>query len=179
MWSSRFRALALLTASALAGCQVAPLYGTTGALPVGAVRVEPVTTRVSQEVRNTLIESLGRPAVADPLALSIDAVPTTATFLRDAQTNRATRGSVTVAVRYTLADGQTPIATGTERAIAEFDAPIQLFARQRAVRDAENRAARVAAERVRLAITPALRDRSRPGTVGGEGIAPPPERESR
>ena len=147
----------LASATLLAGCQVAPLYGTgSGAAPQGVVAVAPVQTRIAQQVRNALIEQLGRPSAPDPFTLTLQVSTLNSEFLRDPRTNRITRGEVTVTVRYTLADSSTTIADGTERASAQFDAPIQLFAQQRAVRDAEDRAARVAANRVRLAIAPTL-----------------------
>ena len=183
MWSdtplSRRVLLAATVAAtaSLGACQVSPLYGTgPSSVPLGTVAVAPVTTRVAQQVRNVLIEDLGRPTVVDPFRLTLAVTAGEASFLRSEQLDRPTRGSVTVTVTYTLADGDATVAGGTERAEARFDAPIQLFARQRAVRDAENRAARLAAQRVRLAIAPTLaRGRDPLSTVGAD--APPPERD--
>ena len=170
-------AATVVAMASLAACQVAPLYGTgPNATPPGTVAVAPVTTRVAQQVRNALIEDLGRPTAKDPFRLTLRVTTNEASFLRSEQLQRPTRGSVTVVAAYTLKDGDAVIANGTERGSAQFDAPIQLFARQRAVRDAENRAARLAAQRVRLAIAPTLSRGRDPLSVVGADV-PAPERD--
>lgn len=159
------------TLLALAACTVSPVYGTReGSAPLGLVSVAPVETRVAQRVRNALIETLGRPTAAEPFTLDIAVTNAVNLFLTDFETDRASAGTATVTVSFTLKgpDGR-QVATGRERARASFDAPLQEFARQRATRDAENRAAREAAQRVRLAIAPVL-------ARGGEALAPVPER---
>ena len=177
MWSRLFALAAVAAALVASACQVAPLYGTGGgSIAPGTVAVAEVDTRVAQQVREALIGSLGRPTVVDPLTLTLDARASEASYLRSARLGRATRGSVTVIARYTLSDRGEAIASGTETAVAEFDAPIQLFARQRAIRDAENRAARLAAQRVRLAIAPALARGRNDLSVAGD-LAVPPERD--
>ena len=163
--------------TALGACQLTPLYGTgpVGA-EVGTVAVAPVTTRVAQQVRNELIETLGRPRVAEPLVLTLSVSTVDAEFLRSQALNRATRGSARVDVAYALRDGPHTVAQGTERGIAQYDVPTQVFARQRAARDAENRAARLAAQRVRLAIAPTLATGAAPLSAGAS-IETPPERD--
>ena len=166
MWSRAALALAVL----LGGCSVAPLYGTDGfgaGTALGRVAVDPASTRVAQQVRERLIRDLGRP---DPGAatLTLNVTNSVETFLTDFETDRASAGTVTVTVAYQLiaADGAT-VTSGRERARASFDAPLQEFAKQRAIRDAEDRAAREAAARVRLAIAPAVAGLPSPG-----GVAP-------
>ena len=161
----------LAGAATLAGCTVSPVYGTReGAAPLGLVAVAPVETRVAQRVRNALIETLGRPTASEPYVLDLTVTNEVSLFLTDFETDRASAGTAIVTVTFTLEgpDGR-QAATGRERARASFDAPLQEFARQRAIRDAENRAAREAAQRVRLAIAPVL-------SGGGAALAPVPER---
>lgn len=152
-------ALTLLLGAALglSACTVAPVHGTRpGAAPLGLVAVEPVRTRVAQRVRNALIETLGVPTASDPYTLKLDVSSNVRFFLRGVETNRASAGTVTVTAAFTLRAPDGTVQRGRERSRASFDAPLQEFARQRAVRDAEDRAAREAAQRVRLALAPAL-----------------------
>ena len=65
-----------------------------------------------------------------------------------------TAGTVTVIARYELVSSDTgkSISNGTRQANASYDRTGQVFANNRAERDAENRAAREVAESLRLAI---------------------------
>ena len=154
MWSDRL--IPLLAVLLLAGCTVAPLYGTGGGVGLGRVSVEEVDTRVAQRVREALIRDLGRPAPG-AVSLVLDVDNAVELFLTDFETDRASAGTAIVTVAYRLVgtDGSL-IRTGRERARASFEAPLQEFARQRAIRDAEDRAAREAAARLRLALAPTL-----------------------
>ena len=170
--------LTILAALLVAGCTVAPLYGTSGFVSAGQgrVAVDPVTTRVAQQVREQLIRDLGRP---DPGAatLTLNVTNSVELFLTDFETDRASAGTATVTAAYRLvgADGAT-VVDGRERARASFDAPLQEFARQRAIRDAEDRAAREAAARIRLAIAPAIAGLPSPGGAA-PAIDTAPERD--
>ena len=174
--------LSLALGVVASGCKVAPLYG-RGAPVSGAVLVDPVETRVAQRVRNGLIEELGVPRTGNALRLSLDVTSSVDLSLTDLGSDRATAGAAVVEARYQLSgtDGLL-IAEGRERARASFDAPRQEFARQRAIRDAENRAAREAATQIRLAISPAIASAGPPsppeeqdvgsaatGSVGADG----------
>ena len=146
--------LALL--GTLAGCSVSPLRG-RGRDITGSVAVDPVQTRVAQRVRNGLIEDLGAPREAAANRLSLAVTNRVELFLTDIQNDRETGGTAIVEARYRLLDASgRALAEGSETGRASFDAPLQEFARQRAIRDAENRAAREVAARVRLAIAPVL-----------------------
>ena len=131
----------------LSGCGFVPLYGDRGAgLERGSVLIEPVSERVAQRVRNALIEDLGAPRRTDPFVLSLDVATTIDLSLTDVGVNRTTAGTAVVTARYRLSDvNGALLSEGRERAAADFDAPQQELARQRAIRDAENRAAREAA----------------------------------
>ena len=176
MWSRP--AIALL-AALLAGCTVAPLYGTGGAAPggqTGRLAVEQVDTRVAQVTREALLRDFGRPQPG-AATLTLNVTSAISNFLTDFETNRAFAGTATVTARYKLvgADGAT-LREGVEKARASFDAPLQEFANQRAIRDAEDRAAREAAARIRLAVAPALAGLAVP-TVAEPAVDTAPERD--
>lgn len=151
----------------LAGCTAAPLYGTggSGGAALGRVAVEEVDTRVAQRVREALIRDLGRPEPG-AVTLVLDVDNEVELFLTDFETDRASAGTavVTAAYRVVGLDGAI-ITSGRERSRASFEAPLQEFARQRAIRDAEDRAAREVAARVRLAIAPTLAGLSAPSVA--------------
>ena len=189
MWFDRFTglasrshriALAITLPLGLSACGFAPLYGGTGAgLERGSVLVEPVDERVAQRVRNALIEDLGAPRRSDPLVLSLDVATTIDLSLTDVGVNRTTAGTAIVTTRYRLSDvNGTLLREGRERAAADFDAPQQELARQRAIRDAENRAAREAANQIRLAIAPVVAGVNAPVEADtGATLSPLPERD--
>ncbi len=158
--------LSLLT---VAGCTVQPLYGsgrTVNGLPpisaeLASVAVAPVGDRVSQEVRNHLIFLLSGGA-GEPTApiytvrLAVSAQDAATASIQRGRDEEPTAALVTVTARYVLTDatgGQ--IGAGSRSAQAPYDVSRQQFAALRASRDAQNRAAREAAELLRLAI---LRD---------------------
>lgn len=163
-------ALALLAA---AGCTVRPLYGdmTASTAPSGAtaarlasVGIEPEETRVGQEVRNHLIFLLGggsgEPAnPAYSLELRTSAVNSRAADVNTPKvTLEPTAGVMTVRSRYRLRDARSGevISEGVRSMQAPYDIPAQEFAALRAIRDAENRAARELAELIRLVIAQEL-----------------------
>ncbi|PWW00559.1 LPS-assembly lipoprotein [Hoeflea marina] len=140
-------ALGLLVASSLlAGCQVRPLYGEGGA-DLAGIEIKPATTRVEQVVRNELIFKFGggagEPASPDyTLALRVQG--STGNVLAAGTDNDFTAARTTVSGTYTLtarADGKV-IASGVRAATALLDLPSQNYARLRAIRDGEDRAAR-------------------------------------
>lgn len=145
----------------LAGCQFQPLHGSSSSASLAAgglsnVGVSQVDSRVGQQVRNHLLfllnggngsaqkthEARIRVTFDNKLLAAIPGV-------RD-----STSGTVTVTVSYDLVDTSTgeAISSGTRKAVASYDRTGQVFANERAERDAENRAAKEAAEALRLAI---------------------------
>jgi len=161
-------ALALVAALSLtSACTVRPLYangGTTAGIPgvsetLSSISIKPVSNRYGQEVRNHLIFAFGRGAgqPADPrytLDLRVIANNESAVLVQNGDDNEPTAGTMTLIGIYTVSDngkGQV-IASGTRRATASYDLPKQEFASIRAVRDAENRAARELAQVLQLAI---------------------------
>lgn len=145
----------------LSACQFQPLHGSGGATGtsggLSTVSVSQVDSRVGQQVRNHLLFLLnggfgGAEKTHEArIRVSWDnrqlaAIPN--------QVNDTTAGVITVTVSYdliSLADGKA-IASGTRKTTASYDRTGQVFANKRAERDAENRAAKAAAESLRLAI---------------------------
>lgn len=146
---TRFATLALALAvatSLLGGCQVRPLYGENGA-DLHAIEIKPATTRVEQTVRNELVfkfgDGSGEPANAE-YTLELRVQGSTGNVLAAGTDNDFTAARTTVSGSYTLvskADNKV-ILTGVRAATALLDLPSQNYARLRATRDGEDRAAR-------------------------------------
>ncbi|MVA72311.1 hypothetical protein GOZ81_14660 [Agrobacterium vitis] len=138
---------------ALAGCQVRPLYGEALGTRkmMASIGFSPATDRVGQEVRNRLIflaaGGQGEPAHPEYLVTLVVHTDTTEVLINES-TDRATAGRVTVSADYTLkkASDLSVMRIAHRQAVALVDFPTQEFAKLRAVRDAENRAARELAE---------------------------------
>lgn len=150
-------------ALALQGCQVRPLYATASPVrsELASVAIDPVETRVGQQVRNELIflfsGGAGEPArPAYDLTIGVSAAAL-GVFV-SSETDSATAGNMRVTVAYTLRDNATQkvVARGKRVALAAYDLPRQEFAKLRSTRDAEDRAARSAAELVRADVAAAL-----------------------
>ncbi|MEK1866762.1 MAG: LPS assembly lipoprotein LptE [Ensifer adhaerens] len=152
-----------LMLTALSGCQVRPLYsdpvGTSTAL--AAIEISEATDRVEQEVRNALIflaaGGQGEP-VNPQYHLALTVTHRSMGVLYDQAKDRAGAGRIVVKADYNLTKigtGET-IKSGNRTAVALVDFPVQEFAKVRAVRDGENRAAKELAELIRADIAAAL-----------------------
>ena len=163
---------ALAGATALSACTMQPLYaptaaGTSVAASLSQVyidAVEPrlggeVSDRVAQEVRNKLIFGLnggaGQPAAsAYRMKLTVSVGESA---LGVAPIEAAPAYSITVAATYEV----TSVATGkivtraTSRGTASYDRVNQVFANTRARLDAENRAAGLVADDIRIRLSAA------------------------
>lgn len=153
----------------LTACQFQPLYnsdsGTIGAqnLALSRMSVAQVDTRAAQQVRNHLIFLLsGGASPVDPSHEVRLRVNSNADVLAGAISESDTgiqkgntAGRVSVNVSYEIYDfaSKQIVHRGSRGASAAFDRNNQAFAAERAIRDAENRAAREAAEQLRLAIS--------------------------
>ncbi len=159
------RTILVALAATLAGCTVQPLYGpgpsgqaVTSAL--NSVFVEPVDTRVAQEIRNRLLFTLygggsGQPSGAlyrmrltvttDENALGVTPVQTSPAY------------AVTVAATYEVTSAATGeiVLRATSRKSASYDRVNQVFANTRAKLDAETRAAVLVADDIQLALASA------------------------
>ncbi|MBX4925471.1 LPS assembly lipoprotein LptE [Rhizobium binae] len=154
----------ILAASAfLSACQVRPLYSESSGVTekLSSVGFSDASSRVEQQVRNRLIflASRGAGEAANPqYHVQMRASSTVAETLLQQSGDTSRAGRVTVTVTYTLstvADGRV-IKAGSRQATALVDFSEQEFAKQRAIRDAENRAADQAAEFVGADLAAAL-----------------------
>jgi LPS-assembly lipoprotein len=153
--------LGTLLAALLAACTVQPLYGPTptGEAVSGAlerIAIDPVDTRVAQEVRNRLIFDLGaeKQDAVYRMKLTVTAAesPLGVTPVEAAPTY-----SITVSATYEIRSAATGeiLLRGTSRGIASFDRINQVYANTRARIDAENRAAGLAATDIRIRLAAA------------------------
>ena len=163
--TARFVALVAIF-GALAGCQVRPLYseGASGApaQKLASIEISDADTRVAQEVRNRLIFLVGGGA-GEPvnpqykLALNVTSKIVGVLYEKDeADTADAGRATVTADYNLSRADTGETVRSGKRSAVALVDFPDQEFAKLRAKRDAENRAARELAEIIRADLAAAL-----------------------
>ncbi|WP_064686266.1 LPS assembly lipoprotein LptE [Rhizobium bangladeshense] len=156
-------AMILAASTFLSACQVRPLYSENSGVTekLSSVGFSDASGRIEQQVRNRLIflASRGAGEAANPqYHVELRATSSVAdTLLRQSgDTSRA--GRVTVTVTYTLSaivDGRV-IKAGSRQATALVDFSEQEFAKQRAIRDAENRAADQTAEFVGADLAAAL-----------------------
>lgn len=148
--------LCLGLSALLASCQVRPLYDDTAATRqnLGAIAYSDADDRVELEVRNQLVfmtgGGAGEPATPQ-YRVDLKVESDVRGVLLEQSSDTAAAGRITVSADYTLervADA-TMLKVGHRQAVALVDFPTQQFAKLRAVRDAENRAARELAELIR------------------------------
>lgn len=151
--------LAIVSLVILSACQFQPLHGDSATRQGGGldqVGVASVDNRVAQQVRNRLLFLLngGFSSVekTHEANLRVSFNNKLLATVPDEEDNTA--GIVTVTVSYELIDLGTgeAIAKGKRQATASYERTGQVFANNRATRDAENRAAKQVAESLRLAI---------------------------
>lgn len=151
--------LGFFMAGFLAGCTVQPLHssGTSTSSPVNDVAIEPVDTRLEQQVRNRLIFLLNG-GEAEPTApryiATLEVTSNTSNLVeaeRAAGDVDTTLASTTISGTLSLTDTSTGSVnkTFTREARVSYDKSTQLFANSRAEIDAENRAAVLLAEELR------------------------------
>lgn len=138
-----------------ASCVYRPLYGGAEGDALSQIWVEDVDTRTAQQMRNHLIFLLqgGRDNGETKYLARLRVVDSYREFAAVKNVRDDTAGSVTVSVSYDLIDTEnnTRVAGGNRIAIAFYDRTQQSFANNRARRDAENRAAKEVAEKLKLA----------------------------
>lgn len=154
-------AAVLLLAASLGGC-FQPMYGQSTLFGAGAklrddlrqVEILEIDGRLGQEIRNDLIFELtggkGNP-VGAPYQLAMTITSASQTPLVDVASGRATSETVVLDVTYRVLEVGTNRVVLTEKALARIsiDRSQQRFAGMRAVRDAQNRAAKLVAEQIR------------------------------
>ncbi|KAA5596764.1 LPS assembly lipoprotein LptE [Blastochloris sulfoviridis] len=156
---NRRAVLAAIGLGLLAGGCFTPLYAER--TPNGGVSaqlanvdVKTIEGRVGLQVRNALIFELGggagNPALA-PYRLEVDLTENTQSMTVDPTTGRATVELITLNANFRLRDETEDKVVLRDRAFAQgsIDRGAQIYARDRAKRDAENRAAREIAARIR------------------------------
>lgn len=147
--------------SALAGCQVRPLYekpAMTSAL--NSIEISDANSRVEQVVRNQLIFLLnggGGEAVNPIYHLELHVSASEQSVMTARSPNTWYPGRVTVTANYTLMKAGQKVTSGTRSVTALVDYASQEYANIRATRDAKDRAAKEVAELIRTDIALALR----------------------
>ena len=157
------RLLALAATAALAACTVQPVYapGPSGASApalLAHIAIDPVADRVGQMVRDKLIFALtGGGRGADPLYKMHLTTTVSETALGLNRIDTAPTYAVTVAVTYEVSKigSDEILVRSTSRGTASYDRVNQAFANVRARKDAEDRAAAVAADDIRLRLAAA------------------------
>jgi LPS-assembly lipoprotein len=168
----------LVMLTVLAGCQVRPLYSEASGTGerLASVGFEQPHSRIDQVVRNHLVflTSGGAGESSHPAYNVKLATKSTASSIIDDEdddnvspTGVPLPGRVQVEGTYTISrisDGQV-LKSGKREVVSLIDVPGQGFAKLRAIRDAENRAARELAEFIRAEIAIALAREPQPQTV--------------
>jgi len=161
-------ALGGLALLALTGCGFQPLYaerpsGQGVADQLASVDIEPINTRVGQELRNKLMFGLAGGKSAPSVYRLTIALTTTASKLAVAETSgRGEASFVQARATYVLKriDTGEVVLQATQNANASYDQTEQRFANYRAEIDAENRAVGVLADLMRTRISAALARRA-------------------
>ncbi len=145
----------------MSACTVQPLAGTSpssaGTTPeFRSIAIDAVTTRPAQEVRNALLFALhgGVTPVETRYSLRLDVSSQSVQLAIRSSTLAPTASQVILTTSYVLretATGET-VASGRQKTVAAYDQTSQSFADTRALRDAENRAASEAAQKIRLSL---------------------------
>jgi LPS-assembly lipoprotein len=153
---------AAMLAAALGGCMFQPMYAQTPLFGSGPslrdalrdVEVASIRGRIGNELRNDLIYELtgGEGNQVDaPFRLTLVANVSSFSPVIDTESGRPVSEMVSFDVTYKLHDVVRDRIVLTEQALARvsIDRSQQRFANVRAIRDAENRAAKVVAEQIR------------------------------
>ena len=154
---------AFAAAATLSACTMQPLYGPapTGQSVTAAldrIVIDPVDNRVAQEVRNKLIFDLSGGAQSSaPVYRMKLSVGSAESALGVTPVESAPAYSITVSATYEVTSLSTGdiVLRGTSRGIASFDRVSQIYANTRARLDAENRAAALAADDIRIRLAAA------------------------
>lgn len=160
MWSPRAlaRLVAILALAALAGC-FRPMYGQIGDGPavideLARITIAPIEGRVGQKVRNELVYAFSAGAADDaPYSLAISLRETT----EDMMLRRTSDPITTIydlRANFTLIDVASGkvLHGGSAVARASYDRGTQIFANERALLNAQNRAAKVIADNVKTRV---------------------------
>ena len=178
MWSpssiSGFRIVPIaLTCGFLAACTVEPLNrsvsdsaiasGSQSASVTAALagsEVAPVDTRSAQQVRNALLFAIngGRSVEPGPYKINLTVTTTSQNVSVQSSVRAPTSAQLRLEAGYSMIEKTTGkvVTSGERTTIAGYELTPQNFANQRALRDAEDRAAKEVAQQIRLALLQAL-----------------------
>lgn len=147
----------------LASCQVRPLYNSEGqtSAGLGAIAFSEPRNRVEQVVRNQLVfltsGGAGEPVKADySVNLEVGSSATQVLLIDSSDTPRAMQVTARGTYSITRNSDNQVLKSATRSATAQMDYSIQEFASARALRDAEDRAAKELAELIRADIAGVL-----------------------
>ncbi len=153
--------LAILTI--LASCQVKPLYsdGPATAGKLASISFSEADDRVEQQVRNALIflTAGGAGEALNPqyhVELNASVKNIGVLLEQESDTPRAGRIVVTADYNLTRIDTGETLKSGKRSSVALVDYSVQEYSKVRAIRDAENRAAKELAEVIRADLAMAL-----------------------
>ncbi len=170
---SAFRrsAAVVLGLAVMAGCTAGPLYGTNGVggtdigsaaarLPyAGRIAVTEAETRTDQLVRNELLFRLNRGApVTDPLyelRLSVSG-KARGTIIESEGVSRSVIYIETAQYQLVRLSDRVVVASGQRAVTVPYDQTVQLYASQRALKNARQEASKELAAELELAIASAL-----------------------
>jgi LPS-assembly lipoprotein len=158
------RAFALAALLAVAGC-FEPMYGDRSVGGSGTslrnalkdVEIAPIEGRVGQQLRNDIIFELsggaGNP-VGAPYRLHLSVASSSFSAIVDPSSGLPQAETIALDVTYRLKDVANDKFIMTDKAIARVtvDSTNQRYARVRAIREAENRAAQIVSEQIRSRI---------------------------
>lgn len=155
--------LTLLASGLLSACQVRPLYEEQGnavtSLP--AIAYSEASDRITQQLRNRLIFLTGGGAgepQAPQYSVKLQVTSLATDVLAEKATTTMKTGNITVSASYSLSrlpEG-TIVKVGKRQVSIFVYYPLQEFAKLRAIRDAEDRAASELAELIRADLAAAL-----------------------
>jgi len=163
-WSRRaVLAAVIVSTGLLQACQVRPLYEQTSGTSekLASIGFSLPKDRVGQVVRNQLIfltsGGAGEPA-APEFNVELQVQKQIIGVLLEQSSDSARAGRVVISADYTLtrASDSTVLRTARRQAVALVDFPSQEFAKLRAIRDAETRAATQLAEFIRADLATVL-----------------------
>ena len=155
--------LALIAGLGLSACQVRPLYSTNTiagqslAAELSSISIVSAHDRIEQEIRNHLIFAFngGGEAAAPLYRLAMKVSNSVGNLNIESGTGLSTTSRVQLRVTYSLvrlADGK-EVTTGSSFFTASFAKSNQRFANERALLDAENRAAEQVANDIQLRLS--------------------------
>ena len=163
MRSSRRALLASLALSAglfVSGCGFSPMYGSQGVSQgLSDILVETGREQVDFHLQEALLDRMGARHASGPYTLRTES-DVTRSALGVGADAAVSRYAIGLEVQYGLfRDGDTdPVMTGTVRSEASYNVPRSVYASVAAERDATERAAQLAAERIANQLVRALQD---------------------